>query len=436
MLGFFRNWRWKEQVKLATQNSLACRFLFAFEQNAIEAGLKPASTFKSTLETELETAEGYLSDLSRREPLPTMIANDALDMNRELRGMYDAVLQGRIAFASRFGNASERLLPFDQMFTPNVGWKIYLKHFAEREEEHSQTNRVTPSKNPKPETCSPVATSIYQQASKEEREPVTAELAAILKKRRQARQVAADEGAREPAPNTSAAFEYATTALMSDAYPHQAKAELAEKFGLSNEDAAEIVRAAKNKIMQEMESRNPEAFRKLGLSSYTAQANAAEPYLDDLVDRGRMAGYDATKLREVFKNVGPEQMRRLETETAKILALQNQLNEANSRPQSFETAHEPKGTWTVHVDDNFHYMEEEERYLLGSFDSYDAAMAACQRIVDDFLENNDAMSAHELFKSYVSFGEDPWIRGPHPDPTRPPFSARDYARRRCFELRP
>jgi len=58
-----------------------------------------------------------------------MIADDALKMNRQLRREYESILQGRRAFATRFGSASERLLPFDQMFTPNEGWTVYLDHF-------------------------------------------------------------------------------------------------------------------------------------------------------------------------------------------------------------------------------------------------------------------------------------------------------------------
>ena len=45
MLGFFYKRIWKEPVKLATQNLLACQYLVEFEENAIEAGLRDASQF-------------------------------------------------------------------------------------------------------------------------------------------------------------------------------------------------------------------------------------------------------------------------------------------------------------------------------------------------------------------------------------------------------
>lgn len=92
--------------------------------------------------------------------------------------------------------------------------------------------------------------------------------------------------------------------------------------------------------------------------------------------------------------------------------------------------------WTVYVDDNFHYMDEDERYCLGTFETLDAAVAACQKIVDEFLQDNPAKTADDLYDQYTSFGEDPWIKGPSPAPDTPPFSAWDYARKRCNDLRP
>ncbi len=94
------------------------------------------------------------------------------------------------------------------------------------------------------------------------------------------------------------------------------------------------------------------------------------------------------------------------------------------------------GDWTIYVDDNFHYMEEDERYCLGTFNSLDVAVAACRNIVDKFLQDNPAKTADELYDQYTSFGADPWIKGPSPAPDTPPFSAWDYARQRCNELRP
>ena len=92
--------------------------------------------------------------------------------------------------------------------------------------------------------------------------------------------------------------------------------------------------------------------------------------------------------------------------------------------------------WTVFVDDNFHYMDEDERYKLGTFDSYSAAVAACKKIVDEFLQHNTAKTADELYDQYIAFGEDPWIQGTTPPSEAQQFSAWDYARQRCNEVLP
>ena len=89
--------------------------------------------------------------------------------------------------------------------------------------------------------------------------------------------------------------------------------------------------------------------------------------------------------------------------------------------------------YSVYVDDNFHYMDESERYKLGTFETCEKALAACKRIVDEFLEEGykEGKSFSELMKQYLLFGDDPFIVTS--DKTCS-FSARDYARKRCLEL--
>ena len=80
--------------------------------------------------------------------------------------------------------------------------------------------------------------------------------------------------------------------------------------------------------------------------------------------------------------------------------------------------------YTVLVDENSHYREEAERYEHGMFATYDEAIAACQRIVDDFLaaQYRPGLAADELYRLYTLFGEDPFISPERPG-TR--FSARE-----------
>jgi hypothetical protein len=94
--------------------------------------------------------------------------------------------------------------------------------------------------------------------------------------------------------------------------------------------------------------------------------------------------------------------------------------------------------YTVLVDENSHYLDESERYMHGTFATYDDAVAACQRIVDEFLalQYRPGMTADDLYRLYTLFGEDPFIRsdGPDADARLSIFSAREYARLRCALL--
>ncbi len=87
--------------------------------------------------------------------------------------------------------------------------------------------------------------------------------------------------------------------------------------------------------------------------------------------------------------------------------------------------------YTVFVDDNFHYMDESERYKLGEFEDCASAVAACKQIVDEFLNTCDAKTDAELYHLYVTFGEDPWISSTDSECE---FSAWNYARERAKEI--
>ncbi|MFL5731600.1 MAG: hypothetical protein ACJ78Q_00245 [Chloroflexia bacterium] len=78
-------------------------------------------------------------------------------------------------------------------------------------------------------------------------------------------------------------------------------------------------------------------------------------------------------------------------------------------------------------------MNETKRYELGEFDSCSEAVAACKRVVDEFLLSGDpgGKTAEELWEAYVMFGEDPFIVTTDPDCT---FSAWDYSKERCAEI--
>ena len=54
--------------------------------------------------------------------------------------------------------------------------------------------------------------------------------------------------------------------------------------------------------------------------------------------------------------------------------------------------------YRVMVDDNFHFTDESERYILGEFKTLETAITACRKLVDRDLDHlfNTRMTAEEL----------------------------------------
>jgi hypothetical protein len=91
--------------------------------------------------------------------------------------------------------------------------------------------------------------------------------------------------------------------------------------------------------------------------------------------------------------------------------------------------------YQVMVDDNFHYMEENERWEYGTFATAEEAIAACRRLVDESLvgEYRPGMTATQLYDRYTSFGDEPFIVAPAGS-AKVDWSARDHARSRVEAL--
>ena len=88
--------------------------------------------------------------------------------------------------------------------------------------------------------------------------------------------------------------------------------------------------------------------------------------------------------------------------------------------------------YKVMVDDNFHYMAEDERWEYGTFATAEEALDACRRLVDEALmeEYRDGATAEQLFVRYTSFGDDPFIVALD-DAEKVEFSAAAYAEQRA-----
>ena len=91
--------------------------------------------------------------------------------------------------------------------------------------------------------------------------------------------------------------------------------------------------------------------------------------------------------------------------------------------------------YKVMVDDNFHYMAEDERWEYGTFATAEEALDACRRLVDEALmdEYRDGATAEQLFVRYTSFGDDPFVVALD-DAEKVEFSAAAYAEQRAAEL--
>jgi hypothetical protein len=89
--------------------------------------------------------------------------------------------------------------------------------------------------------------------------------------------------------------------------------------------------------------------------------------------------------------------------------------------------------YVVIIRENSHYQDASENYLHGSFDHCDEAVAACRRIVDEYLADahRPGMPVDALYELYMHFGEDPYVIS---DDAGCKFSAWDYAKLRCAEL--
>ena len=92
--------------------------------------------------------------------------------------------------------------------------------------------------------------------------------------------------------------------------------------------------------------------------------------------------------------------------------------------------------YQIYIDDNFHYMNEDERVKGPLLRSKEAAIAEVKQIVDESLlwERNQCENPNdpkELYERYIAFGDDPFILS---EDKSFRFSAWEYAKLRSAEL--
>lgn len=88
--------------------------------------------------------------------------------------------------------------------------------------------------------------------------------------------------------------------------------------------------------------------------------------------------------------------------------------------------------YTVRILDNFHFMDKNEEYNSGTYDTYEEAVVKCKEIIDEFLESakKPNENAEQLYSTFVMYGETPHVHGEKLGN----FSATAYAKQRCLEI--
>jgi hypothetical protein len=89
------------------------------------------------------------------------------------------------------------------------------------------------------------------------------------------------------------------------------------------------------------------------------------------------------------------------------------------------TNEEETKPFKVFCDDMYHYQDEDERYLVGSYDTLEEAVEKCCAILIENLLHlyEPGMTAEQLGAQWWSFGEDPWVSTPESSTENIPFSA-------------
>lgn len=84
-----------------------------------------------------------------------------------------------------------------------------------------------------------------------------------------------------------------------------------------------------------------------------------------------------------------------------------------------------KNKFTVLVDDNYHFMDESERYRSGSFSNLEKAIKKCEEITLRSLRDlyEEGITAEKLSAQWAMFGDDPFVVGAEEGV---PFSARKF----------
>lgn len=113
---------------------------------------------------------------------------------------------------------------------------------------------------------------------------------------------------------------------------------------------------------------------------------------------------------------------------AKIVATTNHYHRTQLATGESDVQDSAK-PFRVMCDDMFHYQDTDARLFIGSFATREEAVEKCKAILMETLLNlyEPGMKVDELMTKWWSFGDEPWVSCPTPNPNDIPFSASNEA---------
>ncbi len=79
--------------------------------------------------------------------------------------------------------------------------------------------------------------------------------------------------------------------------------------------------------------------------------------------------------------------------------------------------------FTVYIDDVFNLYDTDCRRKHGEYQTYEEAVGACKKLIDDFIEDHAKNGEDELHRCHYFWGKDPWVS---PEPPGKHFSSSQY----------
>jgi len=126
MFGWLKKKERKEHLKLVQQNGEAAKLLSVVQSVALETGAGGDQELLIILQRAVFDKSELLSFLAINQMLPVDVFQSQIQLNRNLRALYDGLISGKTAFAEEFKKGQQKFQKFDRRFTPPEGWDAFF----------------------------------------------------------------------------------------------------------------------------------------------------------------------------------------------------------------------------------------------------------------------------------------------------------------------